>query len=62
MTGLMKRQQIERSKRYQFLGVGIVGLGLAKLVSPFLGIIALGASGYLGYRWFQYRVKNGMRF
>ncbi len=63
MSSLMKRnQQIERTKRYLFLGVG--GLGLASLLfkSTFLGVILLGVGGYLGWKWLQFRIKNSIRF
>lgn len=30
--------------------------------SPVLGILGLCGAAYLGYEWFSFRAKNGMRF
>jgi len=39
---------------------GAVTLGV--VASPVLGVVALVPAAYLGYEWFVYRAKRGMRF
>jgi hypothetical protein len=59
---LMKRdQQVEKNKRYLFIGVAGAG-GLLTAAVPFLGIPVLAAGAYFGYDWFKFRAKRGMRF
>ena len=62
MGSLMKRdQKVERNKRYLFLGV--TGLGAAVCLSaPIIGVPVIAAGAYLGYDWFKFRAKRGMRF
>ncbi len=63
MGSLMTRQkQEEIKKRYLFLGVEAVGLIVSLALSPILGIPVMAGGAYLGWRWFQFRAKNGMRF
>lgn len=59
---LMKRdRQVERNKRYLFLGV--TGAGLAAFgLTWVLGAPLVAAGAYLGYDWFKFRAKRGMRF
>lgn len=59
---LMKRdQKVEKNKRFLFLGVA--GAGAATMfMTPILGVPLLAAGAYLGYDWFKFRAKRGMRF
>ena len=41
------------------VGAGAVAVAFA---SPVLGIIGLVGASYLGYDWFMFRAKRGMRF
>lgn len=63
MSSLMSRTKaIEKNKRYAFIGVEALGVLCAVAVTPILGVPLMVLGGWLGYRWFQYRAKNGMRF
>lgn len=60
---LMKRdQKVEKNKRFLFLGVAGAGAATTVLMTPILGIPLLAAGAYLGYDWFKFRAKRGMRF
>lgn len=63
MTSLMtKQKQEERMRRYLFLGVEGAGILLTAISTPILGIPVMAVGAYLGWRWFEFRAKNGMRF
>ena len=62
MGSLMKRdQKVERNKRYLFLGTSAAGAAMCT-VAPVLGGAVILFGGYLGYDWFKFRAKRGMRF
>jgi hypothetical protein len=65
MSGpLAKRDAtVERNKRYLALGVTGAGAALITLAgAPILGGIAVVGGLYLGWDWFKFRAKKGMRF
>ena len=63
MGSLMKRtQQVEKNKRYLAMGVAGAGVAVTAMLTPVLGLPVLAASAYLGWDWFKFRAKNGMRF
>jgi len=61
-TMLDQQKRVERNKRYLFLGVEAAGILCTAAVSPFLGVPLIAAGIYFGWRWFEFRAKNGMRF
>lgn len=61
-TMLDQQKRVERNKRYLFLGVEAAGILCTAAVSPFLGVPLIAAGVYFGWRWFEFRAKNGMRF
>jgi hypothetical protein len=63
MGSLVKRtQQVEKNKRYLAMGVAGAGVATTVLLTPFIGVPVLVAGAYLGWDWFKFRAKNGMRF
>jgi len=63
MGSLMNKQKsLEKSKRYSFFSVAGAGLLTWYFLTPFFGIPIFAAGCYMGYKWFQFRAKNGMRF
>ena len=37
-------------------------VALMVLVNPVLGLVGLAGAAYLGWDWFSFRARNGMRF
>lgn len=61
LTTKQKSEQ-EKTKRYLFLGVEAAGILCTFTLSSFLGVPLMALGAYLGWRWFEFRAKNGMRF
>ena len=60
---LVKRtQQVEKNKRFLTIGVAGAGVAVSVLLTPIIGVPVLLAGAYLGWDWFRFRAKNGMRF
>jgi hypothetical protein len=52
----------ERRKRYTFLATGAAGVAATALLTPWVGIPVLVVSSVVGFDWFKFRGKNGLRF
>lgn len=63
MGSIIKRNK-EIARRKGTVAAAAAGGSVALLIVgvPVLPILGLGASAYLGYDWFKFRAKNGMRF
>lgn len=63
MGSLMKRdQRVEKNKRYLAMGVTGAGVAAAVVLTPWIGVPLVAAGAYLGWDWFKFRAKRGMRF
>ncbi len=59
---VVRQKKVEKNKRYLAIGVTAAGAAAATLLTPIIGVPVLIAGGYLGWDWFKFRAKNGMRF
>ena len=63
MSSLVKRtQQVEKNKRMLAMGVTAAGVAVTAVLTPFIGVPVLAAGAWLGWDWFKFRAKNGLRF
>jgi hypothetical protein len=51
-----------RRKGMTAAAVGAGALAVTVAISPVLGVIGLVGASYLGYDWFMFRARRGMRF
>ena len=63
-SSLVSRNKLV-AKRKGLVAAATAGAATAAIVVagwPVLGVIGLAGAAYLGWDWFSFRVKNGMRF
>jgi len=62
-TSLMATDKGESKKKGMF-AAGALGGSVLLFVGgwPIMGTAALGGAAFLGYKWFMFRAKRGMRF
>ncbi|OIP42423.1 MAG: hypothetical protein AUK47_04515 [Deltaproteobacteria bacterium CG2_30_63_29] len=61
----MSRSLTVQKARNKGLATAAAGTGtviLFAFVSPWVGIVGLGATAYLGYKWLRFRGEWGLRF
>jgi len=63
MKSLTSRpREVEKKKRWVFFGTEAAGALAALFMTPWLGVPIMAVGAYLGWDWFKYRAKYGMRF
>lgn len=59
---VQRNKVVAKRKGLLAAAAGALGVGIIVAGAPITGAIGLVAGAYLGWDWFSFRVKNGMRF
>lgn len=63
MGSLIERNKVIAKRKGTVAAAATTGsLAVMVLINPILGVLGLAGSAFLGYDWFKFRAKNGMRF
>jgi hypothetical protein len=59
---LVKRNEVVAKRKGWLATAATVGSVTALVIgAPWLGVLGLAGSAYLGYDWFSFRTKHGLR-